>query len=252
MHPTNGGAVRRKVAILAVVASTLLVTGLSAGQVSAAGDDDIPGVPMPAPPVQGYLDSKSDANDVYSLAMNQGDRLAVTLNGDSTSDGNFYIDLFGPGSMGIGGTDPVAVDHNGNYPKTMTYSATTSGTYYVALWCYKSDSVYGNYSMDWACRSPNIASVKSRSKAVRKGASVAIVGNLRYDLDSAPIAAKKVTLQRSVSGSGWRQITSKKTDASGHFSFKVRVTKTTSYRVHSAQTNTLLKCTSNTVKYKVR
>lgn len=46
---------RRSTVMLAMAASALRLMGLSAGQALAAGDDNIPGVPIPASPVMGYL-----------------------------------------------------------------------------------------------------------------------------------------------------------------------------------------------------
>jgi hypothetical protein len=249
--------VQRRIAILAVIASALLLLGLSAGQALAAGDDDIPGVPISTSPVMGYLAARSDMADVMSIAVRQNDRLSFTVNGEATLFDNTFggprVKLFSPDAMSISGTNAVAYGNGSNFPITLDYNAASAGTYYIVVklddYAYEG---YGTYSLAWTCQSPTITALTSRPKTVRLGSSATVVGLVKYDADSAPVAGQSVTLQRRPVGGKWSNLTSKATDSTGHFSFKVKPRKATFYRVLSPLTATLLRSTSNTVKYKVR
>ena len=101
--------------------------------------DDIPGVPLPASPVQGYLDNSNGSgvhtNDVYNFSMRVGDRFYAVLNADSSHpDSDYDLQLFAPGPMGVFGTTPlVDVDPYAYnpYPNTLNYTATAAGLYYL-------------------------------------------------------------------------------------------------------------------------
>ena len=233
----------------------LLVACWVALPARAAGDDDIPGVPMPASPALGYLASGADIADVYSLPLRQGDRLSLKINCDG--NGGLWGEIFAPDAMSVFTTDSVEDCGfcGSSYPQTCTYNAPSAGTYFVAVRATKfaSDHDYGNYSLAWTRQSPTITSLATRSKTIRRGKSASVTGTLKLDADATAVVGQSVDLQRSLNGKGgWKKVSRKATDSTGKFSFKVKVKKTAWYRVVSPTTNSLLKSTSVKVKFKAR
>ncbi len=92
----------RRIAILAVVASTLLLMGLSAGQALAAGDDDIPGIPIgPGTISWGGGRTQPTKYDVYSVKLFDGEDVTFTLNTSVNADGFVPVHLAPPGLKSV-------------------------------------------------------------------------------------------------------------------------------------------------------
>ena len=225
---------------------------------TASGNDNIPGVPIPASPIQGYLDAKSNKVDVYSLAMRQSDRLTMTINGVSTlfshdilSNYGVNMAVYGPDAMDIKGTKSLANKGAWSFPTTWTFSAPSAATYYLAI------SVggygYGNYSLAYACQSPTITALTSGPKTIRRGSSVSVSGNVKYAVDPAPLPEVEVTLLAwAVAKEEWIAKAHTRTDSDGRFSFAAKPLKTTIYCVNTVETDTLLGSYSPMLKYVVR
>lgn len=244
----------RRVLVLIFLLCVLLVFPQLA--LAASDDDDIPGVPITATPVMGYLIAGTNNADVYSLTMRKYDRLSLRLNGDD-SNASFWAEVYAPDAMSILSTTPLddIMHWRYSYPKTCVLNASSSGLYFVAvrtLDYVSSSDAYGNYSLDWTCQSPTVTALSSRSRSIPRGGSAKVAGLVKYDVDASPIPLKMVILQKSLTGSGWVKVTSKKTDSTGHFSFTVRPTMSTYYRVVSPGTSALLKSTSSRIRIRIR
>jgi hypothetical protein len=227
---------------------------------AASGNDNIPGVPIPASPAQGFLDAKSNRVDVYSIAMRQSDRLSITLNGVSTllksggvmEDRGIKLAVYGPDAMDIKGTKALGWTLTWDFPCNWTFSAPSDATYYFAISVVNS-AAYGNYSMAYACQSPTIAALTSRPKTIRRGTSVSVAGSVKYAVNPAPISGAQVTLLAwAVAKEKWIAKASATTDSDGRFSFAVKPLKTTIYCVNAVETDTLLGSYSPMLKYVVR
>jgi hypothetical protein len=99
--------------------------------ITVVGDDDIPGVPIPASPFAGNLDDTNDTDDVYSIYLNQQERLNVSVTGDPGTDIDLW--LFPPGSTSIFWDMPVDGAMGTAYPDSFSYVVPPgkSGTYYL-------------------------------------------------------------------------------------------------------------------------
>lgn len=129
-----------------VLALALAVPAFSPGVAFAATDDDIPGVAIPASPIVDTLDQTTDPDDVYAVDLVAGESFTATLTGDPGTD--FDALLFGPGATSVLGPDaPVAEAPVPTYPEVISYTALSSGTYYLDVQAF---SGAGAYSAEWA------------------------------------------------------------------------------------------------------
>jgi thermitase len=108
-------------------------------------DDNIPGVPLPASPVNGALNKSTDEADVYRVELAAGEQLSVQMTGPAPpTDYDLY--LFGPGSTSIYTDTPVATRESSASAETMRYVARSSGTYYLVAYSFEGS---GPYRLDW-------------------------------------------------------------------------------------------------------
>ena len=111
-------------------------------------DDEVPGVALPASPVSGTLDTFWDPHDVYAIHLTAGSRLMAVLT--SSDGGDFDFELFKPGTPTVTTDDSSWQAAWGQwfYPdyKVMTYTAATTGTYYVHVEATLSS---GSYDFSW-------------------------------------------------------------------------------------------------------
>lgn len=97
----------------------------------AESDDDIPGVPLPAPPVAGSL-SALDLDDVYSIQLEVGQTFVVSMTGPPAADADFDLYLYPPIAGSVTASDPYIADSAGSgSEESITYVATEAGTFYV-------------------------------------------------------------------------------------------------------------------------
>jgi hypothetical protein len=118
------------------------------GLLPLALDDDIPGVSIPDSPINGQLDSVSNTDDVYSVYLDAGQTIDVSMGADP--DTTFYVDLYAPGTTTVvDNSDFVDCAGAGTYdvPGSFSYSAPTSGTYYVDAYA---ASGSGAYTIDYS------------------------------------------------------------------------------------------------------
>jgi len=125
----------------------------TSGMRTLALDDEIPGVPLPASPFSFMLTIGTDVDDVFSVALAEGETLSVSITGSSGS----YIDpyLYQPGSTTVlDETDIVywsdAIERDFVYPfgfdfKVDTAQGYSAGTYYLDIYSEKG----GSYTVNW-------------------------------------------------------------------------------------------------------
>ena len=232
------------------------VASLMAAAVARA--DDIPGVPIPASPVQGYLDNSNlsglDMRDVYSLPAQRGDRLHFVLNGQSGTADHYHVEVLPPGSMGVDGTTPIANTWgNNSYPKTLGCTAVSSGVYYVVVYIDHPDTdVAGAYSLAWSCMSPTMTVLTTHGRTVSSGSRVVVSGALKYTANGTGIANALVLLQGSANGTSWSKVSTETTNATGGFTFKVKATRSRYYHAVFAGTSSLIASKSISIHIKTK
>jgi len=118
---------------------------------SADPDDDIPGVPAPPSPINGSIDDSVDTDDVYALNLNSGQTLTAGINGPPGSD--LWLLLYAPSAVSVWPPDsPVVYTNSGDYPRTFTYTAAESGTFYLDVYAAAGS---GSYSVTYSITSPS-------------------------------------------------------------------------------------------------
>jgi subtilisin family serine protease len=107
-------------------------------------DGEIPGVPLPPSPVVGNVAWRVDRDDVFSIAVNQGESLRVVAAGVPGMGPR--LSLYPPGAHWLEGSRPVATSVVGAGGNTLTYCAETSGTYYLDV---GAAGANGSYRLTW-------------------------------------------------------------------------------------------------------
>lgn len=125
-------------------------------------DDDVPAVAIGRTPIVTTLDSYSDWDDVYRVWLNAGDILTLSLSRGSTYSSDFYpnLYLYPPGTTSVWDANaPIEGREGLTYPKSIVYTATASGYYYVDL--YEANPVegpdthdFGEARLTWKVTSP--------------------------------------------------------------------------------------------------
>lgn len=119
-------------AIVLALLVTLGTTLAPAGAL-AAGDGNVPGVPLPASPASVALDSETHPDAVYSVWLNAEDTLSLTLTRTGTYTAGFYpnLYLYSPDTGSIVTEAPFLGAEGLFLPKSLTYTAPSAGRYYV-------------------------------------------------------------------------------------------------------------------------
>lgn len=231
-----------------LLVSLVIIAVTGAVVTAVARADDIPGVPLPPSPVQGYLDNSNGSgvaiNDVYNFSMRVGERFQAVLNAGDSTNVKFDVRLFAPGTMGVTATQPVADTYGefSSYPKTLAYTAPAAGLYYVDVYvCSPSyNDVAGPYSLAWTCKSPTMTVLRTRSHGISAGSRVSIKGLLRYAIGADAVARAQVRLETSRNDRSWSKGAITTTASNGQFTFKVKATRSSYYRVIFAGTSSLM------------
>jgi len=108
-------------------------------------DNDIPGVPAPASPINDDLRFWIDENDVFSVSLAAGEQIMTSLTGQLHTDFDLY--LYAPGSADLS-SSPVATSAGGAYPEKFKYvvPAGSGGTYYLRV-AFTGGSWDGTYAL---------------------------------------------------------------------------------------------------------
>ena len=110
-----------------------------------ASDDNLPGITLPASPVNGTLDRSGDFRDIYKVDLRVGEQLSVYMTGPATADYDLW--LFGPGSTSIDLDAPLVKRESPYADELLRYVATVPGTYSVMVYAYQGSGAYG---LDWS------------------------------------------------------------------------------------------------------
>ena len=113
--------------------------------------NDIPGQALTTSPVSGQL-FVSDRSDVYNVLVNAGQSLILSVNlGTTTDQPDFQIFIYDPNAESISQDTPVVSVTSGDYPRNLTYTATTTGLFYIEVYhgAVPSDSG-GDYVLTWS------------------------------------------------------------------------------------------------------
>ena len=108
-------------------------------------DDNLPGIALPASPVNGALGQSGDLVDIYRVYLNTDEQLSVYMAGPTSAD--FDLWLFGPGSTSIDVDAPIVKRESAYSDELLRYAATAPGTYSLMVYAYKGS---GAYSLDWS------------------------------------------------------------------------------------------------------
>lgn len=228
--------------VLGVIA--LAVAAIGVVTAIGAGDDDIPGVPLPASPVSGALDDHIDFDDVYSVPLKVNQKLEVSMTGQAGSQ--FDLWLWGPSSKSVLVDSPLSrVVQSSQDPASSTeafwYPARNSGTYYLHVFnpLDTATTSKGTYQLTY-----RISTLPSPGLAVRAPSvvgwkkSASIVGTAT--LDGQPLVGARVLVQSMAAGaSSWKDLNfdtaayvpKTLTSAGGRFSYAVKPAGKTQYRV---------------------
>ena len=245
---------QRRSAILAVFATTLLLMGVSAGQALAAGDDDIPGVPVGAGTLSGVVDATTDVYDVYSVMLFDGEAVTFTLNYDVTGK-RATVALVPPATKTVH-TSYSVLGRIGYYgslvSRTFTYTPAKDAVYHIIVKANYTGAPYQFTISGSAQKPPTQSYLRLRTSAtkVKKGRSVRLSAKL-VDVSSALIPGYSAKLYRSYNGRSWKKIASL-ASTTGAYSKKVRVTRKAWFKMRYTGNSTWSSCTSRVVKVAVR
>lgn len=245
----------RRIAILAVVASTLLLMGLAAGQALAAGDDNVPGTPVGLGTINGVVDSATDPHDVYCVQLFDGEDVRLTL-ADATGS-EVSVRLIAPGCKSID-DDYTEVAYLNNvwmnmyHDQDVTYTPAKDGVYYllVSAWGTGANYSIGIYGSAEKPPMPSNLRLRASATKVGKGRSVTLSAKL-VDTNSALIPGYAASLYRSYDGHAWKKLTSL-SSTTGDYTTKARITRKTWYRMRFSGDATWSACTSRVVTVSLR
>jgi len=229
------------IAVLVGVVS-LAVLGIVAA--TGAGDDNVPGVPLPASPVAGTLDDHTDFDDVFSVPLNVNEKLEVSMTGDST--GGFDVWLWSPSTRSVFTDSPASrvvqsSQSAGTSTERFWYPARNAGTYYLHVFnpLDGATSSKGSYNLSYKVTQLAAPGLSVKAPAVVSwGKTASITGTAT--LAGAPMGGARILVQSMPAGaSTWRDLNfdsvayRPKTvaDAAGGFSYSVKPGTKTRYRV---------------------
>lgn len=130
---------------------------------------EIPGAALPASPVYDSLSSVTDERDVFSLDLQAGQLLDLSLTGGAAND--YDLRLFGPSATSVRTDSPLASALTKTYPETIrSLVVPATGAYYVEV---RRVSGSGGYSLGWS-----VTPVPDHAALER------VQGAVRYDVSS--------------------------------------------------------------------
>lgn len=248
----------RRIAILAAIASTLVLMGLSAGGALAAGDDNIPGIPVGSGTISGVVDETTDPYDVYSVKLFEGEEVQFALSADRSNSINEWVtvDLVAPEVKSVNDNYTVLAYVTTkllNYKPDDVYTPAKDGIYHVIVRTTNASGMaYALTIAGSAEKPPNPAYLRLRTSAtkVTKGRSVTLSAKL-VNVDSTLIANYSVNLFRSYSGRSWTKVTALGS-TSGEYSKKVRITRKTWFKMRFGGDAMWSSCSSRAVIISLR
>lgn len=231
--------------------------GPNAGKVhKAAADDNIPGVSLPASPVNDYAESGYDTFDVFKVALTAGQTFSVSL--PTAAGRDFDIYLLSPGAYDVSAMSAYTVassSKSSSYDDYFTYTATSGGTYYLVVKAY---SGYGYYNMSWSKSGgsgPTAASGPTRVKIWGPVSRICAFkgGTLTGALTTAGGAAlgsRYVYVQaRPYDKTSWTTVAKVPTRYNGNWAATIKPTSKTAYRAVFLRTGALYSSPASNIAY---
>ncbi len=142
---------RIRLLVLLLVAAVLAALA-PAPALALSADDSFPGIALPTSPFTGSLSpSGGDVNDCYSLHLDAGDELTLSLRGDAGTD--FSLALFN-GSIGYEEWESLFWFWQPGYPKETSFVVPEgqAATYSVQVDAFDPAGIAGNYALTWSRR----------------------------------------------------------------------------------------------------
>lgn len=191
-------------------------------------DDDLPGIALPASPVDGAGEAAMDPQDVYAVALQEGQRLEVALTGPV--DARFSASLLDPSVRSIAGAVPLASAISTGTVVRFDHEvlAGESGVHLVVV---TAEAGAGPYRLTWKRGYDTRVTVKA-AETPPWGAAVSVRGRV-LSFGDEPVAGVRVRLDAYPARAGaWRLSVAKAaTDSDGIYRFRVNPTRRTTYRV---------------------
>ncbi len=110
-----------------------------------AADDDVPGVPIPASPIEDFVDRGTDTADVFAVTLAAGERIGAELLGES---GDFDLELYAPATPSIwdGSTWVLEGSYGDEAAESISHVAAAAGTYYLVVTAFDGGD---DYTLTW-------------------------------------------------------------------------------------------------------
>ncbi|MDM5314933.1 S8 family serine peptidase [Fictibacillus sp. b24] len=126
-----------------VVTGGLINAGVATGAVDS--DGEIPGVALTTTSVSSTLDATSDKNDVYSVTLVKGEKLAVSMSGATGTDFDVY--LYNSSAKTVNSSAGIVAysEKINTSSESFSYTAPATGKYYIDFYAYKGKGSYKAY-----------------------------------------------------------------------------------------------------------
>jgi putative cell wall-binding protein len=124
----------------------------------APSDDNLPGLALPASPVNGALDQDADYDDVFHFDLSEGEEFKITMTTTGFAAGNDpWLLLYPPGSFDLEYYPDVASSKRATGPQSFTFVVPPggAGTYYLDVYDLP-DAGSGAYTLTWSIDSNKV------------------------------------------------------------------------------------------------
>lgn len=117
---------------------------ISAGRaVYFAQDDELPGVTLISPQIQGALNEITDMDDVFAIKLQKGERISLTLTGAAGTDFDLYLfDKSAKTVLYENGKVLARSEKTGTSTETIVFRAPAAGTYFIDVYGKKGKGSY--------------------------------------------------------------------------------------------------------------
>jgi len=236
---------------IAVLAGIVSLAVLGAVAATGAGDNDVPGMPLPASPIAGALDDHTDFDDVFAVPLKVNQKLEVSMTGDAP--GQFDVWLWSPSTRSIFTDSPASrvvqsSQSAGTSTERFWYPARNAGTYYLHVFnpLDSPTSSTGSYRLSYKITQLAAPGLSAKAPAVVSwGKTASVVGTAT--LAGVPMGGARILVLAMPAGtSTWKDLNFDSasyrpktlTNAQGGFSYTTKPSVKTQYRVFVWPTET--------------